>query len=823
MPGEDNRRPHLIVPNTATVEPFTSPPSRGHESNIPQRQKRQHGRHLLRQLKTISERSTEIFREQEDLGLERGIGIRIHFEGAENAELPFESLARDNRGIELLNVRKDENHVYATVFVPEGKLSHFEKQLRQYLEETTPSGKPKNLKLINCIEQIREAAFSDLWTDTESVLPQNNDEVINWEIWLPVRNDRISVLHSFRENARLLGLNVADSHLEFPERTVIVVQGTKQQIMNSARLLDTIAEIRRVKETAEFFAEMPNVEQQDWVDELLERTSFPSESAPFVSILDTGVNNGHPLIQRLLIDPDRHSVDPAWGVDDADGHGTGMAGLAVYGDLAHALETDNAIELTHRLESVKLLRRDGDNADRHHGDLTLEAIARAEVSAPNRRRILCMAVTSKDNRDRGRPSAWSATIDNLASGASDDTSRLLVVAAGNVHRDNWAEYPNGNSTDSIHDPGQAWNALTVGAYTEKTTIPDDAPNYTPLAVAGGLSPHSTTSATWSAAWPLKPDVVFEGGNVASDEFGPVTMGSLQLLTTYHRPIDSHFDYFDATSAATALASNMATRISAAYPDLWPESIRAIVTHSAHWTNAMRDSYLPANPNTSHYETLIKHCGFGAPSLERALWSTGNALTLIAQDSLQPFWKDGAHYKSKDMNLHSIPWPRETLASLGETEVTMRVTLSYFIEPNPSERGFTGRYRYASHGLRFDVRRPDEAEDEFRVRINRAARDEETGTYYGGDGGGWLLGKQKRHRGSLHTDIWVGTAADLANRYQLAVYPTIGWWRERHHLQRYTKQARYSLIVSIETPETELDIYTEVANQIQIPVEIRDNP
>lgn len=819
MPEKQDRRPHLIVSDTATSESFTSPTTGGaSQPNIPQRERGYHGQRLLNQLTGIRERSEQIYQEQENLGLERGLGIRIHFEGAENAELPIESLARDIQGIELLNARTVENHVCATVFVPEGKLTHFENQLHKYLEEETRSGRPKNLKLVSSIEQIREAAFSELWTDDNTVLPEDEHEVIDWEVWLPVRHDRLAVLERFREHAHLLELWVSDQHLEFPERTVIAVRGTKQQITTSARLLDNIAEIRRVKETADFFLEMPNLEQQDWADELLQRTTFPPENSPFVTILDTGVNNGHPLIRPVLSDLDLHSVDPTWGVDDVDGHGSGMAGLVTYGDLTDVLETSNPIELTHHLESVKLLRLDGDNAHRHHGDLTQEAIARAEVTAPTRRRVVCMAITSKDNRDRGRPSAWSATMDNLASGAADDTSRLIIISAGNVHRDNWSDYPDGNSTDSIHDPGQSWNSLTVGAYTNKVTVPPDADHYTPLAPAGGLSPHSSTSATWKTIWPLKPDVVFEGGNVADDGLGPVTMGSLELLTTFHQPQNSLFDYFNATSAATALASKMAATISATYPQLWPEGVRALLVHSARWTNSMRESYLPASPNTSSYETLIRHCGFGAPNLERALWSANNALTLIAQERVQPFWKDGSNYKSKDMNFHDIPWPREALTDLGETQVTMRVTLSYFIEPNPSARGFSGRYRYASHGLRFDVRRADETENDFRARINRAARDEEAGTQFGGDGGGWLLGKQKRHRGSLHTDIWVGTAADLANRHHLAVYPAIGWWRERHHLQRYNKHARYALIVSIETPETEIDIYNEVTAQIQILVE-----
>ena len=57
-----------------------------------------------------------------------------------------------------------------------------------------------------------------------------------------------------------------------------------------------------------------------------------------------------------------------------------------------------------------------------------------------------------------------------------------------------------------------------------------------------------------------------------------------------------------------------------------------------------------------------------------------------------------------MNLHEFPWPRTELEQLGETEVELRVTLSYYIEPNPGERGWLRRHRYASHALRFAVKR-----------------------------------------------------------------------------------------------------------------------
>ena len=72
---------------------------------------------------------------------------------------------------------------------------------------------------------------------------------------------------------------------------------------------------------------------------------------------------------------------------------------------------------------------------------------------------------------------------------------------------------------------------------------------------------------------------------------------------------------------------------------------------------------------------------------------------------------------------------------------------------------------------------------------------------------------------MHSDIWHGTAADLASRGVIAVYPALGWWKTRTKHQRYDKKARYSLIVSIRTPEVETDLYVAVANKIGIPVEV----
>ena len=160
---------------------------------------------------------------------------------------------------------------------------------------------------------------------------------------------------------------------------------------------------------------------------------------------------------------------------------------------------------------------------------------------------------------------------------------------------------------------------------------------------------------------------------------------------------------------------------------------------------MKRMFLPENrdPSKADYQDLLRRCGFGIPDFGRALWSVSNSLTMVVQESLLPFKKEqGKQPATRDMHLHNLPWPVDILEDLGETQVEMRVTLSYFIEPNPSQRGVASRYRYASHGLRFDVKRPLESTNAFRGRINAAARDEEEGTTRDHGDSAWLIGVQK---------------------------------------------------------------------------------
>jgi hypothetical protein len=169
----------------------------------------------------------------------------------------------------------------------------------------------------------------------------------------------------------------------------------------------------------------------------------------------------------------------------------------------------------------------------------------------------------------------------------------------------------------------------------------------------------------------------EGGNWASDGQRCDCPDDLGILTTYRNPTIRHFEIFRDTSAATAAAANLAARIYAAMPERWPETIRALMVHSAEWTPVMRQQFDSSTLEQQRIAVLRKF-GYGVPNLDRAIRSAANDLTLIAEDTLLPLRKEESRIKSRDMNLHVFPWPRTELEQIGELEAELRVTLSYFV-------------------------------------------------------------------------------------------------------------------------------------------------
>jgi hypothetical protein len=451
--------------------------------------------------------------------------------------------------------------------------------------------------------------------------------------------------------------------------------------------------------------------------------------------------------------------------------------------------------------------------------------------------VFNLACSSSDSQPDGRPTLWSATVDALAFGTdvvraaegiellstpAPDEARLLVIAGGNVRDGYEADYLDLCDLSPIEDPGQSWNALTVGASTNLTEVPasDDFRGYRAIASSGQLSPYSRTSVLFDRHWPIKPDVVIEGGNLLISSGGEATSHDVVSLVTTSRdePTGRPLTTTNATSAASAQASRLAALAAREYPSLWPETIKGLIVHAAEWSAPMLATFEGAATRTAK-QRLVRRYGFGVPSEERVLASLRNSVTLIKQAHIQPFVQDpGRDAKLREMHLLDLPWPTNELLALGNAEVRMRVTLSYFVEPNPSSRGWRGRYVYPSHGLRFDIRRSTESSDEFRRRLNRVAELEEGRAPEGVQEPSWFLGPTARNVGALHADIWTGSAADLANSGMLGIYPVGGWWKNNNRRDRTELSVRYGLLVSLHA-QAGVDLMTPIANLIGLPVQV----
>ena len=827
MPEFPRDRPHLHVEGGGATEPYARPPRKITPRPLPARDREAHAQALETAIADAIAAARQRLADREPAIAEGLPGFYLEIEVQVAEAGVIDQLADRRKKMEVVAVREGPPPVEgaaasiaATVFVPLAAENYYQEKVDQYRSRDTDKGRPANEPLISRIESFRPATARSLFTDPPELYPPP-DRATWWEVWL-----RTGHRVGFERVAERIGIRLKPHVVRFREREVILALGDEAAIDRLLINTDAIAELRAAKDTPALFLGLNGGEQRAWSDDLIGRLVFPPGNAPAVTLLDSGVTQGHPLIQPLLDPADALTVEPTWSAADNSGrwrgHGTAMAGVALYGDLTPLLTAATPIALGHRLESVRILPvdTDPDTDPELYGALTKEAIARAEIRVPDRRRAISLAVTAS-RVPRGRPSSWSATIDQLC--FDEDVRRLIIVSAGNVRDDlTVADHCWRNDLEPAEDPAQAWNALTVGAYTDKVNVTDlTYAGWRPIAPAGELSPRSRTSVPWDWQWPIKPDVVFEGGNLASDGGLPgEAIDDLQLLTTHNRPVLRLFNTLGDTSGATALASHMAGRILTARPWLWPETIRGLIIHSAEWTPPMQAQVDACNGRRNRLQALLRRYGYGVPELGRALLSAANDLTLIVEDDVHPFARAGsAPPTMRDMKVHVLPWPREQLAAIGEAPVELHVTLSYFIEPNPGERGWTRRHRYASHGLRFAVKWATETVQEFRARINKAARDEEEGgsATEATNGDEWLLG-QIRDRGSIHSDRWFGTAADLASRDAIGVFPVGGWWKEKPYLERWDTVARYALIVTIRAANSNVDIYTPVATLIAAHIE-----
>lgn len=828
--------PHLDISDRRQPSLYKAPPRNLGGGSAP-RIREQHGAMLLGQLRAAFQEVVEAPPPDERFERSDGAYYEVELRKGSNAE----DLDKSRSGILSGAAKRDDQteKLTAVLFVPDESLPVLETILEDYRAgPLTGKEKPQHKSYVEPIEAIRRARLFSFWTDKPAALPDDPQAQIWWEVWC-MRGFEGGVLQVLEQ----LECQIADEdyRLTFPETVVVPVFARRADIEVALFACKGITELRRGSDTPSFFMEDERENQHDWASDLAERIVWPGAEAPRVCLLDTGVNRAHVLIEPALAEGDLLAANPDWVPTDnqAASHGTEMAGLALHGDLFAALQDQGERPLYHRLESVRIMPADGfpPNEPARLGTITATAVAPAEIQNPESDRVFCMAITNEDvSGERG--TSWSASVDRAAIGRmeGDDANaprRLFFISAGNVPAVmNFADlqppqhYP-------IEDPAQAWNALTVGGYTQKQIIDDDGlDGYRPMAVIGDLSPYSRNSLAWiQGRTPVKPEIVMEAGNRAQSANGQSLMScpSQELLTTGSEADRLPIVNFAATSAATALAARLAARLKADHPDYWPETIRALMVHSAQWTEPMWQRFNAAN-GLRERQKLARCFGYGVPSYERATASASDHLALVAQQMIQPYRKkitikNGVKHSSVGLNechYYPLPWPKALLEQYADQDFILKITLSYFIEPNPGRSAAIDPQKYQSFGLRFDLKRADETEAQYRYWINAEENPPAAiGKKRNPDDAGWIFGPTSIAAGSIHCDEWTGSGAKLASRDVICVKPVSGWWKERSKAEVCEQQARYALVVTLASPDVEVDLHTPIMAEIapQIPVEI----
>lgn len=287
----------------------------------------------------------------------------------------------------------DEQAESAVVWVSDEYRAAFLKLFEDFLERDTQTGKPRNQELIANIASIRHAVLRDLW---QSEGEPSTTGLAWWELWLARTENGVDLLRAF---AAAHNFRISERRLDLTDRTVMWIQARWDDLHVLPFTAIPIAEIRR-PEFVDTIEDLSRVDQDELTADLVARSAAAvADVAPVVCHLDSGVRRSHALLSGSLDPADVHSVVGDTGGDHR-GHGTLMAGLALYGPLDDLLLGNGQVVLTHRLESVKVLPdAPAVNDPLAYGLVTAQAAAAAGGDA----RATASVLHARDRASRGPP------------------------------------------------------------------------------------------------------------------------------------------------------------------------------------------------------------------------------------------------------------------------------------------------------------------------------------------------------------------------------------------------------------------------------------
>ncbi|MEH1839910.1 MAG: S8 family peptidase [Nostoc sp.] len=395
----------------------------------------------------------------------------------------------------------------------------------------------------------------------------------------------------------------------------------------------------------------------------------PPEDNCGILVIDSGVPRGHPLIAPVLgeaeVFPDAKRKVIQGGPDDVHGHGTSVAGIAIYGNVENCIK-QRSFDPTAWLFSARVT----DENNKYDEDLLLETQLDEAIYAfieqyPNCKVInISLGNDEQIYRDGLKQFRLAAKIDEIAY-QYQHKNIVFVISAGNAFYEEaesneqlLTDYPNYllNKSARIIDPATSAIALTVGSLSfgrGSITEPSDVRRQAIANLSGYPSPFTRTG--FGVDGMIKPDVVDFGGDLVLDlsyreSLGlpkvnvlPDSIASVSILTLSKNFNSSLFHICSGTSFAAPRVANLAAQLFTKYPDASSNLIRALIVNSAVLPKEIPpefqcNSNQSQSQNTKQIENQLAIYGYGQSDLERAMYSAENYVVLSEDNILIPVGK-----------------------------------------------------------------------------------------------------------------------------------------------------------------------------------------
>ena len=304
------------------------------------------------------------------------------------------------------------------------------------------------------------------------------------------------------------------------------------------------------------------------------------------------MHGGHPAIIPALAEAAEFS-DTNFVLsspNDENGHGTGVSGVAIYGDIKQCI-TNRLFQPTAWLFSARVT----DANNQYNPDSLLEnqlenAINYFINAYPNCKVVnISLGDSRLVFRDGQKQFRLAAKIDEIAH-RYQDKNLVFVISAGNfqynpvsnelIHSD----YPNYllNEEAGIIEPATSAIALSVGSLSlgmGSFSYNDDAQRNVVAKMLGYPSPFTRSGFGVDGA--IKPELVDFGGDLVIDRTRVINNDpSAAILTLSKDSSSSLFRAYCGTSFAAPRIANIAAQLFTKFPNASSNLIRALIVNSA---------------------------------------------------------------------------------------------------------------------------------------------------------------------------------------------------------------------------------------------------